>query len=162
MPHAERTVYVCGPYCICVPKLTENFIILWPIFYTKLVYKYELQYFVLNTISSLFLVYFALYTVRFWQSTCMYVFQAISTCRFWKAHNTLFNSKRLAKEPCQLLTIATQFYTCTLLYCSYLTEYRIDPMKVVCDQMSFRLNWFQRNGVHLFTDAFSSVITTGD
>ena len=27
----------------------------------------------------------------------MYVFQAIRTCGFWKEHNTLFNSKRLAK-----------------------------------------------------------------
>ena len=27
----------------------------------------------------------------------MYVFQAICTCGVWKEHNTLFNSKRLAK-----------------------------------------------------------------
>ena len=27
----------------------------------------------------------------------MFVFQAIRTCGFWKEHNTLFNSKRLAK-----------------------------------------------------------------
>ena len=27
----------------------------------------------------------------------MYVFQAIRTCGFWREHNTLFNSKRLAK-----------------------------------------------------------------
>ena len=40
----------------------------------------------------------------------MYVFQAIRTCRFWKAHNTLFNSNRIAKEPCQLLTISTVLY----------------------------------------------------
>ena len=40
----------------------------------------------------------------------MYVFQAIRICGFWKAHNTLFDSKRLAKEPRQLLTISTQFF----------------------------------------------------
>ena len=35
--------------------------------------------------------------MRFCHSICMHVFQAIRTCGFWKEHNTLFNSKRLAK-----------------------------------------------------------------
>ena len=43
-----------------------------------------------------FLVYCALYTMRFCHSI-FDVFQAISTWGFWKEHNTLLNSKWLAK-----------------------------------------------------------------
>ena len=57
----------------------------------------------------------------------MYVFQAIRKCGFWKAHNKLFDSKRLPEEPHQLLTILTQFCTCMLLYCSYSTEKSYRP-----------------------------------
>ena len=42
-------------------------------------------------------MYCAMYTMRFCHLICMYVFQAIRTCGFWNEHNTLFNSKRLAK-----------------------------------------------------------------
>ena len=71
-------------------------------------------------------------TGSFCHLICMYVFQAIRTCGFWKEHNTLFTLKRLAKID--------SFDTILYMYCSYSTEYRMDPVKVVCDQMSFRLN----------------------
>ena len=86
-------------------------------------------YFVLNTVSSLFLVHCTLYAMMFLHSTCMYVFKTIRTCGFWKAHNTLFNSKRLANEPRQLLTIIDNFDMVLYMYVAVL---------LVFDRISYR------------------------
>ena len=125
-----------------------------------------------HSILPFFLVYctLQLYAMMFLHSTCMYVFQTIRTCGFWKTHNTLFNSKRLANEPRQLLTIIDNFDMVLYMYVAVLLvfdriSYRPGEGHMRPNVVSTKLNSTKRRPLDVTENslnAFSSAITSRD